>query len=52
MYEETRHAALIEEDWDANRVVQVIDEIVRDTRERFDQHSSGQSILSTNSETI
>jgi len=38
MYEEARHEALIEEDWDEDRAVRVIDEIVRDTRERFDQH--------------
>ena len=38
MYEKARHEALIEEDWDADRVVRVIDEIVRDTRGRFDQH--------------
>ena len=38
MYEEARHEALIEEDWDEDRAVRVIDELVRDTRERFDQH--------------
>ena len=36
MYETARHEPLIEPQWDEERVVAAIDEIVRDTYSRFD----------------